>query len=62
MITHQDVKNMSESELAVFAAKGRSQLPGLTLLQWEDGSFSFSAIDLLSPAQLAKIRIIGCAH
>jgi hypothetical protein len=62
MVTHEDIKNMSESELAVFAAKGRSQLPGLTLVQWEDGTFIFHAIDLLTPSQLANIRIIGCAH
>lgn len=60
MITQQDLEKMSESELAVFAAKGA--WTGLTLVQWEDGTFSFHAIKLLSPSQLTKIRIIGCAH
>ena len=45
MIIQQDIKNMSERELAVFAAKGPSLLPGLTLVQWEDGTFSFHAIE-----------------
>jgi hypothetical protein len=55
-VTQEDINNMSESELAVFAPKGRSQLPGLTHVQWEDGTFSFHAIDLLTPFVHHRVR------
>jgi len=62
MITQEDIKKMSESELAAFASKAPE---GFTPVIWDDGTFSFHAdwaIREMTPSQRAKLTIVKRAH
>lgn len=62
MITQEDIAEMSEAELAVFAAKAPQ---GFTPVFCCDGRFAFIAdwvIDEMSPSGRAELTIIRRAH
>ena len=62
MITQDDIAEMSEAELALFAAKAPQ---GFTPVFCSDGRFGFIAdwlIEGTSPSQRAELTIIGRAH
>jgi hypothetical protein len=62
MITQEDIAEMSEAELAVFAAKAPQ---GFTPVFCADGTFALIAdwvIKKMSPSQRAEITIVGRAH
>jgi hypothetical protein len=61
-ITQKDIAEMSEAELAVFAAKAPE---GFTPAFYSDGRFAFVAdwaIDEMSPSQRAKLTIVRRSH
>ena len=62
MVTQEDIAEMSEGELASFAAKAPV---GFTPVFYSCGSFAFVAdwlIEKMSPSQRAEITIVGRAH
>jgi hypothetical protein len=62
VITQQDIKKMSESELAVLASKAPD---GFTPVFYEDGSFEFRAdwsLEEMTPSERAKFTVVRRAH
>jgi hypothetical protein len=61
-MTQEDIKKMSQSQLAVLASKAPE---GFTPVFDEDGRFGFRAdwsLERMTPSERAKFTVVGRAH